>query len=338
MRNWLAQHDVRIINLDLLTYAGNLDSLGQALDHPRHQFVQGDIGDSSAILSLLLAQRPCAIVNLAAESHVDRSIDGPAAFVQTNVLGLFRLLEAVRQYWLGLEGTARRDFRFLQVSTDEVYGSLGAEGKFNESTPYSPNSPYSASKAAGDHFVRAYQHTYGLPTLVTHCSNNYGPFQFPEKLIPLMILNAASGKPLPVYGNGQQIRDWLHVEDHCQALWQVLNQGRPGETYDIGGNSELTNLEVVQRICDLVDELRPDLAERPRRRLITFVVDRPGHDTRYAIDCSKICAELQWAPRRSFPEGLRDTVKWYLSNGNWLERISAGNYRQERLGVLRKAS
>jgi dTDP-glucose 4,6-dehydratase len=272
-------------------------------------------------------------VNFAAESHVDRSIDGPRQFLETNVMGTFELLQAARTYWLSLEGEQRREFRFLHVSTDEVYGSLGPTGKFTETTPYAPNSPYSASKAASDHFVRAFHHTYGLPVLTTNCSNNYGPYQFSEKLIPLMILNALEGKPLPVYGDGQNIRDWLYVEDHCRAIRRVLEGGRPGEVYNVGGSCERTNLEVVETICLTVDELRPGLAHAPCRRLIQYVTDRPGHDRRYAMDTTKIERELGWKPREDFASGLRLTVKWYLDNGEWVERVGSGRYRRERLGL-----
>jgi dTDP-glucose 4,6-dehydratase len=344
VRQWLADETTpgepgcagparMVVNLDKLTYAGNLDSLAHALQNPLHHFVRGDIADGPLVSRLLAEFRPAAIVHFAAESHVDRSIDGPAAFVQTNVVGTFRLLEAARRYWSGLPEPERSRFRFLHVSTDEVYGSLGPAGKFRETSPYAPNSPYSASKAAGDHFVRAYHQTYGLPTLVTNCSNNYGPYQFPEKLIPLVTLNAVEGKPLPVYGNGRQVRDWLFVEDHCRALRAVLSRGTPGEVYNIGGDSERSNLDVVQAICRLVDELRPGLPHAPCAALITHVADRPGHDRRYAIDAGKIRAELHWAPRETFESGLRRTVQWYLENQAWVERITSGKYRRERLGL-----
>ena len=323
----------RIVNLDKLTYAGNLDSLGPALDHPEHRFVQGDVSDGDLVRALLDRHKPRAIVHFAAESHVDRSIDGPREFLTANVVGTFDLLVEARRYWETLEGSDRDDFRFLHVSTDEVYGSLGTEGRFSESTPYDPHSPYSASKAASDHFVRAFHNTYGLPTLITNCSNNYGPYQFPEKLIPLMILNALEGKPLPVYGDGQNIRDWLFVEDHCRALRNVLDNGRPGETYNVGGDSERTNLQVVEAICEAVDELRPDLAHGPCRSLIQYVKDRPGHDRRYAIDASKIRRELGWRPSLGFEEGLRRTVAWYLDHSEWVERVGSGAYRRERLGL-----
>jgi dTDP-glucose 4,6-dehydratase len=334
VRQWLREEDGRVVNLDKLTYAGNLDSLAEALGDPRHVFVQGDIADRAAVAEQLVAWQPRAVVNFAAESHVDRSIDGPGEFVQTNVVGAFELLEAARRYWRGLPERQRGDFRFVQVSTDEVYGSLGPTGAFCETTRYQPNSPYSASKAAADHFARAYHHTYGLPTIVTNCSNNYGPYQFPEKLIPLMILNAVEGRKLPVYGDGQQVRDWLYVEDHCRALRQVLHDGTPGETYNVGGNCERTNLHVVLSICDLVDRLRPGLPHAPCRSLVSFVTDRPGHDRRYAIDAGKIARELSWQPQESFESGLERTVAWYLDNPEWIERVASGAYRRERLGLL----
>jgi dTDP-glucose 4,6-dehydratase len=323
----------RVINLDKLTYAGNLDSLEPIAHSSRYTFVQGDIADGNLVLDLLREHEITHVVNFAAESHVDRSIDGPAEFVGTNVVGTFRLLEAARKYWHDLPPSGRDEFRFLHVSTDEVYGSLGATGLFTESTSYSPNSPYSASKAASDHFVRAYHHTYGLPTLITNCSNNYGPYQFPEKLIPLMILNALEGRPLPVYGDGQNIRDWLFVEDHCRAIRSVLFRGTPGEVYNIGGSCERTNLEVVRAICDTVDRLRPDLPHAPCSSLLTFVKDRPGHDKRYAIDSSKIRRQLGWQPLQNFESGLALTVQWYLDNAPWIERIQTGGYRRERLGL-----
>ncbi|MBA4107476.1 MAG: dTDP-glucose 4,6-dehydratase [Pirellula sp.] len=323
----------RVVTLDKLTYAGNLDSLQSALGDARHKFVQGDIADVVLVRELLQAERPTAVIHLAAESHVDRSIDGPAAFVQTNVVGTFAMLDAARDYWKSLPAGEQEAFRFLHVSTDEVYGSLGDEGAFTETTPYSPRSPYSASKAASDHLVRAYFHTYGLPTLITNCSNNYGPYQFPEKLIPLMVLNALEGKPLPVYGDGQNVRDWLFVEDHCRALRLVANQGVPGETYNIGGNSERTNLDVVKQICRIVDHLRPDLPHFPCDSLINFVADRPGHDRRYAIDAGKIRRELGWEPQQTFEGGLAATVAWYLANSEWVSRVSSGAYQRERLGL-----
>jgi dTDP-glucose 4,6-dehydratase len=333
VRQWLAEESSLLVNLDKLTYAGNLDSLAELADHPRYVFVQGDIGDGPLVSGLFERYRPRAVVHFAAESHVDRSIDGPAAFVETNVVGTFRLLEAARRYWCELAEPARAAFRFLQVSTDEVYGSLGGEGKFTEQTPYAPNSPYSASKAAGDHFARAYRHTYGLPVLGTNCSNNYGPYQFPEKLIPLMTLNALEGKPLPVYGDGGQVRDWLYVADHCRALRAVLARGTPGEVYNIGGNCERTNLEIVKAIAAIVDELRPGLPHAPCDSLIRHVTDRPGHDRRYAVDASKIAAELGWKPDEDFESALRKTVAWYLDHRDWIERITTGKYRRERLGL-----
>ena len=324
--------DVRIINLDKLTYAGNPDSL-PAIDRTFHKLVVGDIGDAALVRHLLDEHQPVAIINFAAESHVDRSIDGPLTFVETNVQGTCRLLEEVRHYYAKLNGPAKDDFRFLHVSTDEVYGSLGDAGLFTEETPYAPNSPYSASKAASDHFVRAWSHTYGLPTLITNCSNNYGPYQFPEKLIPLMILNAIEGKPLPVYGDGLNVRDWLFVEDHCSAIKRVLDGGRIGECYNIGGNNEQTNLSIVKMICAAVDRLRPNLAHGPCESLITYVKDRPVHDRRYAIDASKIAHELGWKPQQDFQSGLELTIRWYLDNPTWVARVQSGKYRGERLGL-----
>lgn len=322
----------RIINLDALTYAGNLATLAQVMDHPDHIFVHGSIADRELVQHLLQEYKPQAIVNFAAESHVDRSIDSPVQFIQTNVVGTFELLEAAYRYWQTLTLDEQQAFRFLHVSTDEVYGSLGPTGKFTEDSPYRPNSPYSASKAAADHLVRAWHHTYGLPTLTTNCSNNYGPYQFPEKLIPLMILNAVEGKPLPVYGTGLNVRDWLYVEDHCRAIERVLDAGRPGEVYNIGGGCEKTNLEVVQTICRLLDELLPNSPHRPHQRLITFVADRPGHDLRYAIDASKLQRELGWVPLESFENGLKKTICWYLEHQDWCQQVSA-KYQRERLGV-----
>lgn len=337
VRQLVGERAARVVNLDKLTYAGNLDSLGPALDDPDHLFVQGEIADNALVASLLQEHRPAAVVHFAAESHVDRSIDGPRAFLEANVVGTFELLVEARRYWESLEGEARERFRFLHVSTDEVFGSLGPEGRFSETTAYDPHSPYSASKAASDHFVRAFHHTYGLPTLLTNCSNNYGPYQFPEKLIPLMILNALEGKPLPVYGDGRNVRDWLHVADHCRAIRRVLESGRPGETYAIGGSSERTNLEVVEAICDAMDALRPGLRHAPCRSLITYVRDRPGHDRRYAIDASKIERELGWRPLRDFNAGLTETVRWYLENPAWVARVATGQYRRERLGLVTTA-
>jgi dTDP-glucose 4,6-dehydratase len=322
----------RVVNLDKLTYAGNLQTLESIEGNERHIFVKGDIGDRALVASLLAEHRPSAVVNFAAESHVDRSIDGPAEFVQTNVVGTLGLLESTRDYWRGLEGEPRDTFRFLHVSTDEVYGSLGDEGMFTETTPYAPNSPYSASKAASDHLVRAFHHTYGLPTLTTNCSNNYGPFQFPEKLIPLVIQKALAGESLPVYGDGMNVRDWLFVGDHCSAIQRVLDRGRVAETYNVGGNSEKANLIVVKTICAMLDEIAPPANGNPRESLITFVRDRPGHDRRYAIDASKLKSELDWTPSQTFESGIRATVEWYLSNQPWVQRILDGSYRMERLG------
>ncbi|HQU14980.1 MAG: dTDP-glucose 4,6-dehydratase [Chromatiales bacterium 21-64-14] len=325
--------DFRVVNLDALTYAGNQETLAPVRDHPGHVFVHGDIGDRALVERLVTQYRPCAVVNFAAESHVDRSIDGPAAFIQTNVVATLSLLETVLEHWRGLSEPERAEFRFLHVSTDEVYGSLGTDGRFSEESRYAPNSPYSASKAASDHLVRAFQHTYGLPTLTTNCSNNYGPYQFPEKLIPLLILNACAGRPLPIYGDGGNVRDWLYVEDHCRALLEVLETGRVGETYNIGGDCERTNLQVVQVVCGLLDELIPDSPHRPHEQLRTFVADRPGHDRRYAIDAGKIQRELGWRPRETFETGMRKTVQWYLANHEWWERVRDGKYRGERLGL-----
>ncbi len=334
VRQWIAEERSAVVNLDKLTYAGNLDSLAVIASDPRHVFVHGDIGDSALVQELLERHRPRAVVNFAAESHVDRSIDGPAAFVETNVVGTFRLLDAVRRHWNDLPEAERRDFRLLHVSTDEVYGSLGPTGRFTETTPYAPNSPYSASKAASDHFVRAYHHTYGLPTLTTNCSNNYGPYQFPEKLIPLMILNCLSGRPLPVYGDGAQVRDWLHVSDHCRAIRRVLEAGRVGEVYNVGGDSERRNIDVVRAICAAVDAIRPGLPHAPCTSLITSVKDRPGHDRRYAIDFGRIEAELGWRPRFTFDEGIGRTVAWYVEHTAWVENVSSGGYTRTRLGVI----
>lgn len=318
----------RVVSLDKLTYAGSLSTLDSLKGSPHHLFVHGDIGDRKLVANLLATHQPDAIVNFAAETHVDRSIDGPAAFIETNVVGTLNLLECARDYWLGRGG---EDFRFLHVSTDEVYGSLGVEGKFTETTPYAPNSPYSASKAASDHLVRAFHHTYGLPTLTTNCSNNYGPFQFPEKLIPLVIQRALAGQELPVYGDGMNIRDWLFVEDHCHAIERVLTAGRPGETYNIGGDAERTNIDVVRTICRLLDERRPR-QQGPHEELVRFVRDRPGHDRRYAIDAGKIRDELGWHPSHDFESGIARTVDWYLAHQGWVRHILDGGYRMERLG------
>lgn len=332
VRQWISNETDPVINLDKLTYAGNLDSLQSISKNPRYVFKQGDIGDSDYVRHILNEHRPKAIVNFAAESHVDRSIDGPAAFVETNVLGTFRLLEESRHYWQSLPQSEKKAFRFLHVSTDEVYGSLGSEGKFTETTPYAPNSPYSASKASSDHFVRAYHHTYGLPVLTTNCSNNYGPFQFPEKLIPLMILNCLEGKPLPIYGDGSQVRDWLYVGDHCKAIRTVLAGGRIGEVYNVGGDSELQNKDVVGAICNAVDALKPRLPHAPCISLVKHVTDRPGHDRRYAIDFRKIENELGWRPSLSFEEGITQTVRWYLEHNEWVASVINGGYRNIRLG------
>ena len=323
---WLKETDAPVVNLDKLTYAGNIKNLASLAEDERHRFVRGDICDSKLASGLLSEFSPLAIVHFAAESHVDRSVLSPADFVETNVTGTFTLLEAARAYWEKLGTQDRKDFRFIHVSTDEVYGSIDKEdAAFCETTPYSPNSPYSASKAASDHFVRAYHHTYGLPTLTTNCSNNYGPYQFPEKLIPLMIHNALAGKPLPVYGDGQNVRDWLYVEDHCRAIRRVLEDGVPGETYNIGGRSEMKNIDVVTRICTILDELVPK--ETRYAEQITFVKDRPGHDRRYAIDARKIERELGWRPLETFATGIRKTVQWYLDNRAWVAEVTSGAYR-----------
>jgi dTDP-glucose 4,6-dehydratase len=323
----------KVVNLDALTYAGNPRTLSPVADDPDHVFVRGTIGDGDLVARLLAEHGPVAVVNFAAETHVDRSIDGPSVFVQTNVVETQGLLDAALEHWRGLEGEAREAFRFLHVSTDEVYGTLGPTGLFTEESPYRPNSPYSASKAASDHFVRAYHHTYGLPTLTTNCSNNYGPYHFPEKLVPLMILSALRGDPLPVYGDGRQVRDWLYVRDHCRAIERVLEAGRPGEVYNVGGHNERTNLEVVRTICALLDALVPDSPHAPHESLITFVEDRPGHDRRYAIDAGKIERELGWTPEETFESGMEKTVRWYLRNREWCEDVLSGGYRQERLGL-----
>ncbi len=324
---------IKVVNLDALTYAGNRDTLASLDGDPNHVFVHGDIGDRALVARLLAEHRPDAVVNFAAESHVDRSIDGPAAFVQTNVVGTLALLESVRDYWKSLDDAGKAAFRFLHVSTDEVYGTLGDTGKFTETTPYAPNSPYSASKAASDHLVRAFHHTYGLPTLTTNCSNNYGPYHFPEKLIPLVIAKALAGEPLPVYGDGKQVRDWLFVSDHGAAIRAVLAGGRVGETYNVGGNAEKQNIEVVKAICALLDQRRPREDGLPRESQITFVADRPGHDRRYAIDASKLRDELGWEPAYTFERGIAETVDWYLAHQDWVRRVLDGSYRLERIGV-----
>ena len=325
--DWLVESDEPVVNLDKLTYAGNRENLASLDGDARHVFVHGDIGDRGLVEKLLEEERPRAIVNFAAESHVDRSIHGPKDFIETNVLGTFELLEAARAYWNGLGGAERDGFRFLHVSTDEVYGSLGPDdAPFTETTPYAPNSPYSASKASSDHLVRAYHHTYGLPVLTTNCSNNYGPYQFPEKLIPLVIHNALAGKALPIYGDGMYVRDWLYVSDHCTAIRRVLEAGVPGEVYNIGGWNEMPNLDIVHRICSLLDEMRPD-AGGPYARLIEYVKDRPGHDRRYAIDASKIHRELGWKPAETFETGIARTVRWYLDHQDWVAHVVSGDYR-----------
>ena len=324
---------VRVINLDALTYAGNLQTLASIESDPNHVFVHGDIGDRALVAGLLAEHEPDAVLNFAAESHVDRSIDGPAAFIETNVVGTLGLLESVRDYWKALPDGRRDAFRFLHVSTDEVYGTLGETGKFYETTPYAPNSPYSASKAASDHLVRAFHHTYGLPVLTTNCSNNYGPYHFPEKLIPLVIAKALAGEPLPVYGDGKQVRDWLFVSDHCAAIRTVLEKGRVGETYNVGGDSERQNIEVVEAICRLLDARRPREDGQPRSSQITYVKDRPGHDRRYAIDASKLQGELGWKPEHTFESGIEFTVDWYLANQDWVQGILDGSYRLERMGA-----
>jgi dTDP-glucose 4,6-dehydratase len=334
IRHLLNHTEHQVLNLDKLTYAGNLESLVSVAEHPRYSFLQADIADSVAVGTALNAFQPDAIMHLAAESHVDRSIDGPAAFIQTNIVGTYALLEATRSYWSQLDAVRQAAFRFHHISTDEVYGDLhGVDDLFSETTPYAPSSPYSASKAASDHLVRAWQRTYGLPVLLTNCSNNYGPYHFPEKLIPLVILNALDGKPLPVYGNGQQVRDWLYVEDHARALLTVVSEGEVGETYNIGGHNEQKNLHVVESICALLDELAPRQSGSYKEQ-ISFVTDRPGHDLRYAIDASKIERELGWKPTETFASGLRKTVRWYLDNLDWCRRVQDGSYQRERLGAL----
>ena len=326
--DWLAQSDEAVINLDKLTYAGNLETLASLKGHPGHIFVQGDIGDKALVDKLLAQYKPRAIINFAAESHVDRSIHGPEDFIQTNIVGTFHLLESARAYYNGLNDADKTAFRFLHVSTDEVYGSLAPDAPaFTEQHPYEPNSPYSASKAASDHLVRAYHHTYGLPVLTTNCSNNYGPYHFPEKLIPLMIVNALAGKPLPVYGDGMQVRDWLYVKDHCSAIRRVLEAGRLGETYNVGGWNEKPNIEIVQRICAMLDEKRPRADGKSYAEQITYVTDRPGHDRRYAIDAHKLERELGWKPAETFETGIAKTVQWYLDNSQWVENVQSGAYR-----------
>jgi dTDP-glucose 4,6-dehydratase len=333
-RHLINETEHQVLVLDKLTYAGNLDSLQPIADHPRYSFVQADILDVPKMREVFASFRPDIVMHLAAESHVDRSIDGPGEFIQTNVVGTYTLLQAALGHWQSLSGAEKDAFRFHHISTDEVFGSLGEEGYFTEATAYDPRSPYSASKAASDHLVRAWHHTFGLPTVVSNCSNNYGPYHFPEKLIPLVILNALEGKPLPVYGDGSNVRDWLYVEDHARALALIALEGAVGESYNVGGHNEKTNLEVVQTICTILDEITPDERISPRRNLITFVRDRPGHDQRYAIDPTKIGGELGWVPQETFETGLAKTVRWYLENRPWWERIRSGVYRGERLGQV----
>ena len=334
VRHIIKNTDDEVLNLDKFTYAGNLESLNEISGNPRYQFQQADICDADKLADVFTMFKPDVVMHLAAESHVDRSIDGPTAFIQTNIVGTYTLLEAARQYWQGLEESKKTHFRFHHISTDEVYGDLeGTTDLFTETTSYAPSSPYSASKASSDHLVRAWQRTYGLPTIVTNCSNNYGPYHFPEKLIPLVILNALDGKPLPIYGKGDQIRDWLFVEDHARALYQVVTQGVVGETYNIGGHNEKKNLQVVTTICAILDELHPQANMQPYADLITFVQDRPGHDLRYAIDATKIAKELGWVPEETFETGIRKTVLWYLENLEWCRRVQDGSYQRERLGV-----
>jgi dTDP-glucose 4,6-dehydratase len=334
-RHLIANGEAGVINLDKLTYAANLDSLAAIAEHPRYRFEKADICDGPALGGLFARHRPDAVLHLAAESHVDRSIDGPAAFIETNVVGSYMLLETAREYWRGLDAQGRQDFRFIHVSTDEVYGSLGKEGLFREDTAYQPNSPYSASKAAADHLARAWHHTYGLPVIITNCSNNYGPYQFPEKLIPLTIVNALAGRKLPVYGRGENRRDWLHVEDHVRGLCLALDKGRPGEKYNFGGGAERRNIEVVRAICTILDRLRPDAGGASYGRLIEFVTDRPGHDLRYAIDAGLAKRALGWRPEVQFDAGLEKTVHWYLDNSPWVERALRGRHGGERLGLGR---
>jgi dTDP-glucose 4,6-dehydratase len=333
VRRLIEATDHAVLVVDKLTYAGNLDSLRGVSGSNRYAFERADIVNAAEMRRIVCDFSPDVIMHLAAESHVDRSIDGPGEFIQTNVVGTFSLLQAALYHWRSLPGDRKANFRFHHISTDEVFGSLGPNGLFREDTPYSPNSPYSASKAASDHLVRAWHHTYGLPVVMTNCSNNYGPYHFPEKLIPLTIINALEGRPLPVYGTGENVRDWLHVEDHAEALLVVAERGKVGESYNVGGHNEQSNIAVVRMICAILDELAPDTSIGPREKLITFVVDRPGHDARYAIDASKIAQDLGWKPRHTFEQGLRETVRWYLDNKTWWERVRSGVYRGERLGV-----
>ena len=333
VRYLIQETDYHVVNLDALTYAGNLESLAAVENHPRYHFVHTDIRQRSQLDACFGRYQPVGVMHLAAESHVDRSIDSAGEFIQTNIVGTYELLEAARAYWQGLLPALKSQFRFHHISTDEVYGSLGAEGLFSEQSPYQPNSPYAASKAASDHLVKAWCHTYGLPVVLSNCSNNYGPHQFPEKLIPLLILNALEGKMLPIYGTGENVRDWLYVDDHVRALHRVLERGVVGETYNIGGNNEMTNLAVAHCVCDLLDELRADSLHVPHRQLIQFVADRPGHDQRYAIDAGKIARALDWRPRETFESGIRKTVQWYLDNLAWCQRVQDGSYQRQRLGL-----
>ncbi len=333
IRHLFRDTDIDIVNVDKLTYAGNLETLHKIGDHKRYSFHRLDICDTKEIAKLFAQYKPCGAMHLAAESHVDRSIDGPADFIQTNIVGTYRLLECARRYWSELPDEDKQQFRFHHISTDEVFGSLGATGLFTETTSYSPRSPYSASKASSDHLVRAWHETFGLPTLVSNCSNNYGLFQFPEKLLPVIITKAVNLQPIPIYGAGTNVRDWLHVEDHARALWTIFTKGRVGETYNVGGHAEKTNLEVVHTICGLLDEIKPATNGKPYSSLIKFVTDRPGHDQRYAIDATKIKNELGWRPQETFESGMRKTVEWYLNNMDWVERVSAGNYQGQRLGL-----
>ena len=334
IRQYINDTEHEVINLDALTYAGNLESLAEVDQSPRYTFEHANICDIQEMERVFQKYQPDAIMHLAAESHVDRSIDGPAAFIQTNIIGTYNLLDVAKKYWDGLTGEKKEHFRFHHVSTDEVYGDLEETGYFTEETSYEPSSPYSASKASSDHLVRAWQRTYGLPVVITNCSNNYGPYQFPEKLIPLVTLNALEGKPLPIYGKGDQIRDWLHVDDHARALRLVLEKGKNGETYNIGGHNEKTNLEVVRTICGLLDKLVPDSPYIPHESLITYVTDRPGHDLRYAIDADKIAAELGWTPEETFDSGIKKTIHWYLENAEWCQHVQDGSYQRERLGTI----
>jgi len=333
IRLLIKEHDTTVINVDKLTYAGNLESLNEVADNPRYRFIRADICDADKIASILQQHQPDMVMHLAAESHVDRSIEGPSEFIQTNIVGTYTLLQQTLNYWQQLDDVARTRFRFHHISTDEVFGSLDDTGYFSETTPYQPSSPYSASKASSDHLVNAWHHTYGFPIVMSNCSNNYGPYQFPEKLIPLMILKAMKGEALPIYGNGTNVRDWLYVDDHVRALLKILLEGRAGESYNVGGNNEKTNLEVVQGVCTLLDELLPESPHCPHYSLVNFVEDRPGHDLRYAIDASKIADELGWQPQEDFESGLRKTVEWYLNNTDWWQHVLDGSYRGERLGL-----